>query len=270
MASVSVAPSAPAAGWTPRDVEVPGRTLRFRAAGNIWVVGDARAGLQARFEDGAARVDVWGFQEGEEPAELYLGLAVVLTEALRLSGLLPLHAAVAARGDAAVAWLGTSGTGKSLTLLFAQRAGWRAVAEDLCWLEPEGLGVYGWDRGIRVWPDALERFFPELSDAAAMPDGKRRISYRRLGDDRPRSGTLSAIALLGPPVAGPSRWEPARAREVVRALWEATGVPLLARSRDAAAKCVAELVRALPAARLVRGDTDLPLGDGELRTIGLR
>ena len=271
MESVSGAPSAPTPGWTPRDVEVPDRSLRFRTSGNVWEMGDARAGVRAQFDDGAARIEVWGFQNGEElSGGPCLGLAVVVSEALRASGLLPLHAAVAARGDAAVAWLGESGTGKSLTLLFAHRAGWRAVAEDLCWLEPEGLGVYGWDRGIRAWPDALRRFFPELSDAAAMADGKRGISYQRLGVDRVRSGTLAAIALLGPPADGPSRWEPATSREAVRALWEATGVPLLDRSQDSAARCVARLVRALPAARLVRGDSDLPLGDGGLGAIGLR
>jgi len=233
-------------------------------------MGDASAGLHLSFDDVATRVELWGFERSEDRSSIYLGLSVALGEALRLSGLLPLHAAVAKRGDAAVAWLGPSGAGKSITLLLAARAGWHAVAEDLCWLEPESLRVYGWDHGIRVWPDALQQFFPDLTDAATMPDGKRFIPYHRIGALQPRSCTLSRVAILGGAAGGQSRWEPATARETVRALWEASGLPLLDSSRDAAARCVARLVRRLPAARLVRGDTELPLADAGVEPAALR
>jgi len=218
--------------------------------------------MRVNFEDSATRLQLWGGARSEEPRPLYLGLSVALSEALRVSGLLPLHAAVAAHGDVAVAWLGPSGAGKSMTLLCASRAGWHAVAEDMCWLEPESLRVYGWDRGVRAWPDALDQFFPDLTDAAMMPDGKRFIPYHRLGADRARSCMLSHIAPLARDPEGRSRWESATAHETVKALWEATGLPLLDRSRNATARCVERLVRRVPAARLVWGDTELPLGDG--------
>jgi len=233
-------------------------------------MGDDSAGIRVGFAAAATRIQLWGLERSEDPGQLYLGLSVALTEALRVSGLLPLHAAVASRGDAALAWLGPSGSGKSITLLFAQRAGWRAVAEDLCWIEPESLRACGWDHGIRVWPDALERFFPDLADAATMPDGKRFIPYHRIGALEPRSCTLSRVAILGRAAGGPSRWEPATAHETVRALWEASGLPLLDSSRHAAARCVARLVRRLPAARLVRGDSELPLADAGAEPAALR
>jgi hypothetical protein len=128
------------------------------------------------------------------------------------------------------------------------------VAEDLSWLEPESLRVWGWDRTVRVWPDTLQRFFPEHGDAVALPDGKRGIPYEQLGADRARMCTLTRLALLerDEEVAVSSRTE-AEPREVVRALWEATGVPLSDAAREAAGRAIARLSRALPASRWVLG-----------------
>jgi hypothetical protein len=244
--------------WIVKEVSIPGRTLGFRNAGRMWETGDAGAGLRLELRDGASRIELWGCDGGGDLAALYHGLYVSLSEALRASGLVPIHAAVAAQGDETVAWLGASGIGKSTTLLHAVEAGWRAIAEDLCWLEPGTLRVYGWDRGVRCWPETLDRFLPQLREAQSMADGKRLIPYDRLGADQPRTGILTRWAVLGRDAGGASRWEPATAREVVKSLWEATGVPLSEQSRDATASVVARLSR-LPVARLVLGNTPPPL-----------
>jgi len=128
------------------------------------------------------------------------------------------------------------------------------VAEDLSWLEPESLRVWGWDRGVRVWPDTLERFFPEYADAPALPDGKRDIPYERLGAGPARSCTLSQVVLLQRDErVTASRRTGVEARDTVRALWEATGVPLSDAARQAAGKAIARLSGFLPASRWVLG-----------------
>jgi hypothetical protein len=258
--TVASAPADLPGAWTVRDIAIPGLTLRFRTVGHTWETGDVRAGLRLDLDRHAARIQLWGDEAGGE-ATLYHGLYVVMSEALRASGLVPLHAAVARRDDVTVAWLGASGIGKSTTLLHAVEAGWSPIAEDLCWLEPETLSVHGWDRGVRCWPETLDRFFPQLKGAEAAADGKRLVRYERLGGDagRPRTGTLTRLAVLGRDDAGPSRWERVGAREVVKVLWEATGVPLNDWTRELNAATVAQLSR-LPVARLVLGNTPPPVG----------
>ena len=252
--TVAAAPAAAPGAWTARDVAIPGRTLRFRNTGDTWETGDAGAGLRLELGREAATILAWGWAEGGDP-DLYHGLYVAVSEALRASGLVPLHAAVARRGGETVAWLGTSGVGKSTTLLFAVEAGWSPIAEDLCWLEPETLRVDGFDRGVRCWPETLERFFPRWQGADVTGDGKRLIDYPRLGSAAgARAGTLSRLCVLGRDLAGPSRREPVTARDVVKALWEATGVPLGDWTRQLSALAVARLSR-LPVDRLILGNT---------------
>jgi hypothetical protein len=253
------APPRPSGGdAAPCAVAVQGRRLPFvstgAGAGAAWELREEGAGLRLDLGERGARVGLWGLDDHRDPAPLYLGLQVVLSEALRASGLMPLHAAVAARADVAVAWLGGSGTGKSSTLLRAARAGWRAVAEDLSWLEPESRRVWGWDRGIRVWPETLERFFPEYADAPALPDGKRDIPYERLGGGPARSCTLTHLVLLRRDEGtATSRREAVPARDTVRALWEAAGVPLSDAARQASGRAIARLSGLLPASRWVLG-----------------
>lgn len=249
-------------GREPATVTVQGRTLPFVKTGSAWELREPGGGLRLDLGERAARVRLWGWDEPPYPAALYLGLQVVLSEAMRASGLMPLHAAVATRGDVAVAWLGTSGSGKSSTLLRAARAGWRPVAEDLSWFEPESLRVWGWDRGVRVWPETLERFFPEYADAPALPDGKRDIPYERLGADPERSCTLSHLALLERDEGlADSRRTDVELRDTVRALWEATGVPLSDTGRQASGTAIARLSGLLPASRWVLGRR--PPADGD-------
>src|SRR5690606_29170518 len=137
-------------------------------------------------------------------AGLFTALYIAICEALRASGLLPLHAAVAvppagsvdwqppavppaadeggAMPPPAIAFLGGRGAGKSTTLVHLVRAGWTPVAEDVCWVDPEAFVVYGWDRGVRLRRPAIEAFFPDLGSAPLVPepDGKFLLGYEHL------------------------------------------------------------------------------------------
>lgn len=176
----------------------PGGTAAEKAAGNgIGVPGkevaaaatdkDAArggitrepAGVAARFNPDGADIRAWGELQSHHFAALYLAL----NEALRASGLIPLHAAVVVRKGEATALVAPSGTGKTTTLLRLLAAGWTPLAEDLSWLDPDSLTVYGWDRGIRLWQETIDRFLPHLMDApwTTDPDGKRFLAYENLG-----------------------------------------------------------------------------------------
>jgi ABC-type nitrate/sulfonate/bicarbonate transport system ATPase subunit len=60
------------------------------------------------------------------------------------------------RDGEATALTAQSGTGKTTTLLRLIAAGWTPLAEDLAWLDPDSLTLYGWDRGIRLWQETID------------------------------------------------------------------------------------------------------------------
>ncbi|HXV86070.1 MAG TPA: hypothetical protein VD793_05190 [Gemmatimonadales bacterium] len=243
----------PAGSGSPQQVTVPNGSLTLHRSGNAWRYARGESGVELCLLDQGCGITQWGWERAPEPGEFHVALYVMIAEGLRASGLVPLHAAVAARQGCATAWLGVSGSGKSSTLLRAARAGWEPVAEDLVWLEPGAGRAHGWDRAVRVWPATLNRFFPDLGGAPA-PDGKLLIPYQALGPARPRVARLERLVLLAREESGPSRWERVNGAEVTRALWEAAGVGLAPHGRDAVSRCVAQLVRRLPASRLVLGD----------------
>src|SRR5690606_18106819 len=129
--------SAPAQGEPVRAL-VPGGVLTWRSSGGQWEWrGGGGTGVRLTLEPEQARIHVWGTSARD--AELFAALYIAICEALRVSGLLPLHAAVAAPPGGTVAWrppappstpgdpaaaapaamafLGGRGAGKSTTLL---------------------------------------------------------------------------------------------------------------------------------------------------------
>lgn len=220
----------------PLEVRLPDVSLPWWNCGACWRTGGEEAGVAARFEEGEAEIRVWG--GGAPSPDLFAALYLAMNEALRASGLVPLHAAVVARGEEAVALVAPSGTGKSTTLLRLLEGGWAPLAEDLAWLDPATLEVYGWDRGIRLWPETIEHVLPHLAAApwTTDPDGKRFLRYDALGVPRTAEARLTRLVRLERGGEGASQLEPLPAREAVRTLWEATGVPLLSTTRDALAR----------------------------------
>jgi len=79
------------------------------------------------------------------------------------------------------------------------------------------------------------------------------IGYDAVGGREPRSGSLTQIALLARDPDSLSRWEPVTPVDTTRALWESSGVPLTQIARDNVSRAIGDLVRRLPAARLVLG-----------------
>lgn len=240
---------------------MPGFDQTWHHEGTVWEWRSDGAGVRLELEPEAARIQVWGNAAGS--AEALAALHVALCEALRASGLVPLHAAVAVppgEDGRATALLGRSGVGKSTTLLRLVGAGWRPLAEDLSWIDPETLALYAWDRGVRLWPGTLEAFLPQLAakDWRTGADGKLFLAYDELGPVHPRTGTLERFALLARVPDGGTGWEPLAPAEAVRALWEAVGVPLAPTSRTEAAAWIASAIKRVPAYRLKVGATELP------------
>jgi hypothetical protein len=74
-------------------------------------------------------------------------------------GLLPLHASAIATSRGAVAFLGTSGAGKSSMVAFLSKRGHRVLADDVCLIDPAApqhqrvLPVAPW---LKLWSTTLE------------------------------------------------------------------------------------------------------------------
>ncbi len=197
--------------------------------------------------------------EGTGDAAARAALYTVLTEAVRASGLVPLHGAAVARGDEATLLLGPSGTGKTTTLLRAIKTGWSPLAEDLVWLDPESLRVYGWDRGIRLWPGTTHDLVPGIpeSDWDVAPDGKLFLPWQRVGHRTPTARLTRIVLLERDPIDGTdvpdNAMSPLEPQHAVRVLWEAAGVPLPAKSRARLGEWIARLVREVEHVRLRLG-----------------
>ncbi|HWK90118.1 MAG TPA: hypothetical protein VNP72_08975, partial [Longimicrobium sp.] len=203
-------------------VTLPGMEMPCRALGDAgWEIGGPDAGVRLSIEGQGSRIEGWGWEAGIYPA-----LFAAISEALRASGLIPLHGSGIVRDGGVTALLALSGTGKSSTLVQALRVGWRPVAEDLMWLEPASLTVYGWDRGVHLWPDARARFAGGFEGWETAADGKLFLPWEALGTAGPASGRLGRIAVLVRDAERDSGWEPLPPRDAVRALWESMGVPL--------------------------------------------
>ncbi|MFC5847091.1 hypothetical protein [Deinococcus petrolearius] len=212
------------------------REVRANAAGDeLWLGGrlwvqTGPAGGRVVCVPGGAPADLW---------------AVAFTELHRAGGWLPLHAAVVAAGDRAVAFTGVSGAGKSTAALRLHAAGGRVLAEDRAFWHAHSGVVTGLDRHLRAYEDSLERFAPALLPLARTQGrdahGKLRLPLNGAAEattgEAPR---LTRLLVLAPGASGeldlPGR---------VRAVWEATGVPLTAPARAAVQAGAARLLALL-------------------------
>jgi hypothetical protein len=237
-----------APGWRERD--------------GVWVSGTESAGVRLSLDGSTTAIHTWGLGDPTRRPELAAQVHLAMCEGLRASELMPLHAAVAARDGNASAFVAQSGTGKSTTLLHAIRAGWTPIAEDFAWVDPKTLAIYGWDRGIRLWPEGLAAM-----DAGAVAgdgwragaDGKLFLDYAELGAGAARGGTLTDVVLLERDGTGPAVWEPLPPRDAVRAMWEATGVPLVSGTRAWVAREIPRVLERVDAKRLRLGNGPPPL-----------
>jgi hypothetical protein len=133
--------------------------------------------VQLEIHDSGAKLTFFGSSQG-----LSSCVMVGMIEAIRASGLLPMHTSIAARDGVGTAFTGESGRGKTTTLIHSIKAGFSPICEDFAWLEPNSLEVFGCDRGLRCLPDTLERvksFFPDVKPIAFEVD-KHLVPFEQL------------------------------------------------------------------------------------------
>ncbi len=257
-------------GWSPVAVQLPdGTTLQGWNRANEWrFPGEIGDGITAQIRENGAYIEIDGRSARNPSPALHRTLYLCISEALRVSGLLPLHVAVVVRGGEATALCAPSGTGKTTTLLHLLARGWHPLSEDLAWLDPATRTLHGWDRGVRLWDDGVRRLSESWRAAGwgTDVDGKRFLPWSAVDPGRIPAAIFTDLVLLER--SGESEWrmEPVSRRDAVRALWESTGVPFTPAGRGIAAAAVEGLIRDLDIARIRMGSSPLP----DLDALGLR
>ena len=223
-----------------------------------WSTTESNSGVQFWLGEFNAGIDVWQSHAG---ANIRIPLHVAMCEAVRATGLAPLHAAVVAREQHVIGFAGSAGTGKSTTVLTAMAAGWQPLSEDFAWLDPANGRVYGWDRGIHLTKAGADRFRPQWKSEGWHTDfnGKLFRTFEDLGASTAGSRVLTGLTLLQRDDSQASRWEHLSNHDAVRMLFESAGVPLCTESRDHFAAQVGSLMNRLELRRLILGRTPLPL-----------
>ena len=202
------------------------------------------------------------------PFNSWAALTNAFHEAVALSGLVPFHAAAVHRpaspGQPEQTWmiLGPSGRGKTTTLLRAVRAGWLAVAEDVCWLSPGTLEVVGSDTTVGVRSPSLgvlHDVLPATSELApgAHADAKVLVPWDKLGAIRDPVTVTHVVELRHGPEAEVG-FADSTALRTVMALYEAGGIPRTDQARTALAFAIGRLTEGTRSATLRLGRIDLP------------
>jgi hypothetical protein len=235
-------------------LELPEAKLEMRNfEGEFWF-GTPESGMRFTFDASISKLEWWG---QEIP---YNALFIGICEGLRLSGLVSLHASIAAKNSSATAFLGPSGRGKTTTLLRASIAGWQIIAEDFSWLIPETMQLYGFDRGLRLLPDTAKVFqhhHPNIQ-LLEMIAGKYVVPYEQLGVQR-QAVKLERLAVLERNSDAISSWKVLPKREGALALWEANGVPFTPDAQNFVSNVIPKLLTTLKLETLVLGQGELPL-----------
>jgi hypothetical protein len=237
-------------------LELPDAKLEMRSLKSEFWFGTIESGMRFTFDADISKLEWWGT---EIP---FNALFIGICEGLRLSGLVSLHASIAAKNGLATAFLGPSGRGKTTTLLRASIAGWQIVAEDFSWLIPETMQLYGFDRGLRLLPDTAKLFKQHHEDIQLleMIAGKYVVPYEQLGIKR-QVVKLERLAVLERNHDAPSAWKALPKREGALALWEANGVPFTPDAQYFVSSVIPKLLAQLKLETLVLGAGELPLAD---------
>jgi hypothetical protein len=217
----------------------------------IWI-GDVTTGIRIELLEGQMIAHTWGV-----PANIEL-FHLAIAEGLRASGLISLHASIAARHGQALAFLGPSGRGKTTTLLHSLEAGFVPVCEDFAWCDPDTLKVFGFDRGLRLLPDTAKFFETQFGITPSIWQvDKWFVPYSSLNFER-RAVNLKTIALLERDPEQPTDFGPLSKREAALAFWEASGMPLSRSVQDRVSQQIAGMVSRLEVRRLLLGQGTIP------------
>ena len=236
-------------------VMVHGGSLNVLTTENgCWISTATAAAIRLEFGGSGVQLDLFG---AEESLPICLGLALI--EAIRASGLLPMHTAIALHADRALALTGTSGTGKTTTLLQALSLGYTPVSEDFAWLNPQTMRVHSVDRGLHCLPDTLARalaYFPNAQPIQTNPR-KTFIPFAQIAAQTWEC-QLHRIWKLERQPDLPSAVIALSTAERVMTLYETTGLPLTMLARAQAAAAIPRLAQELEIAKLRIGNTPLP------------
>jgi hypothetical protein len=251
----------------------PADALRVRnmpAGGYELWFGD---GTWARIDDSVAHVDLYTpALSSVEDSIVYL-TGPIIGFVLRLRGMLALHASAVLVDGVAVAFVGTSGYGKSTIAAAFAQSGDIVLTEDLLALEPVSesgqlIGHGGYDY-VRLWPDSAAL----LSESHLAPLTPTWDKLRFPIPIPPLHAPLGLVYLIDRRRAEPAlsaSSAPIPAHFALVDLVPQTYLPLLLPSQERARELLAlgELVRCVPVRRLVV--PQLPLGLASLRDIVAR
>lgn len=235
-------------------LELQDAKLEMRNLSDEFWFGTIESGMRFTFESNSVKLEWWG---KDIP---YNALFIGICEGLRLSGLVSLHASIAAKNSNATAFLGPSGRGKTTTLLRASIAGWQIIAEDFSWLMPDTMLLYGFDRGLRLLPDTAKLFKQHHEDIELieMIAEKYVVPYEQLKIQR-QVVKLERLAVLERNPNAISGWKVLPKREGALALWEANGVPFTPAAQHFISSVIPKLLAELKLETLVLGAGELPL-----------
>ncbi len=220
---------------------------------STWIQSEENA-AQVTFLATGANIVLHGSSQGLLPCVM-----VAVIEAIRASGLLPMHTSIASKNGIGTAFTGESGRGKTTTLIHSVKAGFQPICEDFAWLEPISLEVFGCDRGLRCLPDTFEQvkqFFPDVQPIAFEVD-KHLVPFEQLAP-RVWSCRLERLWTLERDLSQATHLEPLPASQRVMAMYGATGIPLTAETRAQSSIQMAGLAKRLEIMRLHIGNTALP------------
>jgi hypothetical protein len=229
-------------------------SLRIATSEHLVLLHKENATVQLELDTTGAMITLFGMS-----GHLYSCLMAATIEAMRVSGLLPMHTAIAAQDQKGIAFTGESGRGKTTTLLHSIKAGYSPICEDFAWLEPQSLMVFGTDRGLRCLPDTLSRvqeFFPAAKPSVFEVD-KHLVPFEELAP-RVWSCRLEQLWTLERDLSLPSRLEPLGKAQAVMALYGCFGMPLSRWSRDQISATMGSLIGRLQMRVLQIGNTPLP------------
>jgi hypothetical protein len=250
---LNAAPSAFPSNLPSTVLELPSGNLECRSLETIIWLGDATVGVRAELLEQQLLIQAWGLQARNVDL-----LHLVIAEGLRASGLISLHASIAASNSQAIAFLGPSGRGKTTTLLRSLEAGFVPVCEDFAWCDPITLEVFGFDRGLRLLPDTATFFEERFGIVPSIWQvDKWFVPYSSLNLER-QSVKLAMIALLERQPDCPTAFEALSKRLAALAFWEASGLPLLRTVQDRISQQIAGMVARLEVRRLVLGQGPIP------------
>ena len=143
---------------------------------------------------------------------------------LESKGLMGVHGAALVKNGKAILLRAQSGDGKTTLAYAGARSKFRALAEDVVWLDRQRNLWWGMPWSFHLLPDA-KKLFPELVSYSPVlqTNGEMKLEVN-LEDIRPGSTTVSAqpgaVVLMERLVGGKSKLEPVD-QATARRLWEA-------------------------------------------------